>query len=69
VIIDPAKEHVFTAADIKGASDYTCYEGMKLQGDIDLVMQRGKVIVKDHQFLGKRGDGRYLKREKSILAQ
>ncbi len=69
VLIDPEKEHVFTASDIRGDSDYTCYEGMKLQGDIDLVLQRGRVIVKDHTFLGSRGDGRYLKRGKSVLAE
>lgn len=69
VIIDPAVKHIFTAADIRGASDYTCYEGMELCGDIDLVMQRGNVIVKDHEFLGHRGDGHYLRRGRSILAE
>lgn len=69
VIIDPQKMHFFTAADIAGASDYTCYEGMKLQGDIDLVMQRGNVIVQEHHFLGKRGDGQYIRRSQSILCQ
>lgn len=67
VLFDPAKKHVFTKEDIKGASDYTCYEGMELEGDIGLVMQRGNVIVRDHKFLGKRGDGRYLKRGRSVL--
>lgn len=68
VILDPGKERVLTHADMHSAVDYTCYEGMKVQGDIDLVMQRGNVIVKDNQFLGSRGDGKYLKRHKSILA-
>ena len=68
VLIDPNITHTFTAADIRGASDYTCYEGMSLTGDIDRVFLRGREIVKDHTFLGKRGDGRYLHRGKSILA-
>lgn len=69
VIFDPAKSRVLTHADMHSAVDYTCYEGMKVQGDIDLVMQRGNVIVKDNKFLGKRGDGIYLKRGKSVLAE
>lgn len=69
VIIDPSVKHTFTASDIKGASDYTCYEGMELTGDIELVMQRGNIIVRDREFLGKRGGGRYLRRGRSVLAQ
>lgn len=69
VIFDPGKERVLTHADMHSAVDYTCYEGMKVQGDIDLVMQRGNVIVKDNQFLGRRGDGKYLKRHKSVLTE
>ena len=69
VIFDPQKSRILTHDDMHSAVDYTCYEGMKVQGDIDLVMQRGNVIVKDNQFLGKRGDGRYLKRGKGIIAE
>ena len=69
VIFDPDRERVLTHADMHSAVDYTCYEGMAVKGAIDLVMQRGNVIVKDNQFLGKRGDGRYLKRGKSVLAE
>ena len=36
----------------------------KIEGKIDLVMQRGKILVKDGEFLGERGDGKYLKRGK-----
>ena len=69
VIFDPQKSRILTHDDMHSAVDYTCYEGMKVQGDIDLVMQRGNVIVRDNQFLGKRGDGRYLKRGKGIIAE
>lgn len=67
VILDPNKETVLHTEDLHGASDYTCYEGMRLAGRIDLVMQRGNVLVKDGVFLGKAGDGKYLKRGKSSL--
>lgn len=68
VILDPNVSRILSIHDLQGAADYTCYEGMQVQGDISLVMQRGTVLVKDHTFLGTRGAGRYLKREKSSLA-
>ncbi|MCR4908897.1 MAG: dihydropyrimidinase [Lachnospiraceae bacterium] len=68
VLLDPEKERILTASEMHGAADYTCYEGMKLKGDIDLVMQRGKVIVRGREFTGAKGDGRYLKRGASSLA-
>lgn len=69
VIFDPKRENIITHATLHSAVDYTCYEGFKVQGAIDLVMQRGNVIVKNNQFLGKKGDGHYLKRQKSVLAE
>ena len=69
VIIDPAAETEVNADYIRGASDYSCYEGVKLQGKIEKVLLRGNEIVSDGKFLGSRGDGRYLKRGESILAQ
>lgn len=69
VILNPRKERILTHADMHSAVDYTCYEGMSVKGEIELVMQRGHIIVKDNQFLGKPGDGHYLKRQKSILAE
>ena len=69
VIIDPSAETEIDADYIRGASDYSCYEGMKLQGKIEKVLLRGNEIVSSGRFLGSRGDGRYLKRGESILAQ
>lgn len=69
VILDPAKRRTLTHAGLHSAVDYTCYEGMELQGAIDLVLSRGEVVARDNQFVGKRGAGRYLKRGHSILAE
>jgi dihydropyrimidinase len=68
VIIDPEKKTKIDADYIKGASDYSCYDGMELEGCIEKVFLRGEEIVSEGEFLGKRGDGRYLKRGNSILA-
>ena len=67
VIIDPEKTTKIDRDYIKGASDYSCYDGMELQGRIERVFLRGNEIVRDGEFLGKKGDGRYLKRGDSSL--
>ena len=69
VIIDPEKTTKIDKDYIRGASDYSCYEGMELAGRIERVFLRGREIVKDGGFLGARGDGRYLKRGESVLAK
>ena len=69
VIIDPEKKTVINGDYIRGASDYSCYDGMELDGCIEKVLLRGEEIVSGGEFLGKRGDGRYLKRGKSVLAE
>ena len=67
VLIDPSEVTEIDKGYIRGASDYSCYEGMKLQGRIRKVFLRGSEIVGEGQFEGKRGDGKYLKRSKSKL--
>jgi dihydropyrimidinase len=69
VIIDPEKRTLIDRAYIRGDSDYSCYEGMELDGRIERVFLRGEEVVKDGEFLGKRGDGRYLKRGTGVLAK
>lgn len=69
VIIDPEKKTLINKEYIRGASDYSCYEGMELEGRIDNVFLRGEEIVRDGDFLGKRGDGKYLRRGNSVLAR
>lgn len=69
VIIDPEIRHIYTADDIRGAADYSCYEGLELQGDIIRVLLRGETVVENHVFYGKEGGGRYLPRNKSVLTE
>ena len=42
---------------------------MNVVGAIERVLLRGKTIVRDGTFAGKRGDGRYLRRSASSLAR
>lgn len=47
-----------------GACDYTAYEGFEVDFSVTTVLQRGRVIIKDGNFIGKKGDGIFLKRGK-----
>ena len=69
VILDPEKEWVMTTGKLHGNADYTCYEGMKIRGAVEQVLLRGKTIAKDGVFTGQRGDGRFLHRGISSLAE
>ena len=63
VILDPDVSGVLAYSRMHGAVDYTPYEGMELRGEIRLVMQRGNVLVKENQFIGEKGAGRFIHRK------
>lgn len=42
--------------------DYNAYEGFEVTGFTETVLSRGKVIIKDGDYHGKKGDGQFLKR-------
>ncbi|MDH3730899.1 MAG: amidohydrolase family protein, partial [Acidimicrobiia bacterium] len=62
VIFDPAAAFTYGVDTIHGNIDYTAYDGMEISGSPKTVMSRGKVIVNDGEYLGTKGDGRYIKR-------
>lgn len=68
VILDPDREWTMTTGRLHGNADYTCYEGMAIQGAVEQVLLRGKTVVRDGKFTGSRGDGQYLHRGISSLA-
>ncbi|MFD4959737.1 dihydropyrimidinase [Microbacterium sp. NPDC058389] len=42
--------------------DHSAWEGFEIDGHVDTVISRGKVVVDGGQYLGAKGDGRFLKR-------
>jgi dihydropyrimidinase len=42
--------------------DYSAWEGYEIDGHVDTVIARGKVIVDSNTYLGKPGDGRFVRR-------
>jgi dihydropyrimidinase len=60
---DPNVSYTITAATQAMATDYSMFEGWKVTGNARHVFSRGEVVVKDGQWIGKTGRGRFLKRE------
>lgn len=42
--------------------DYSAWEGFEIDGHVDTVLSRGKIVIDNDEYLGSAGDGRYLKR-------
>jgi dihydropyrimidinase len=62
VIYDPNRKHTISAKTHHMAVDYSCYEGRSVQGGSDVVLSRGSVVVRDGEFTGRKGAGRFIKR-------
>jgi dihydropyrimidinase len=45
--------------------DYSAWEGFEVAGRVDTVISRGSVVVRDREYVGSKGHGRYLKRGQS----
>ncbi len=62
VVWDPEKRHTLSHETLHMRVDYSPVEGREVVGFPSVVMQRGKVLTRDGKFLGKAGQGRFLKR-------
>jgi len=62
VIFDPNREQTISAKTHHMRVDYSAYEGRKVRGVTETVLSRGKVVVENGTFVGKAGDGKFLKR-------
>jgi dihydropyrimidinase len=69
VVYDPNRKHVLSAQTHHMDVDYSCYEGMAVQGGSDVVMSRGSVIVRNGQFMGRKGAGQFVKRSRADFAR
>lgn len=43
--------------------DHSAWEGFEVQGHVDTVLSRGKIIIDNNQYLGTKGHGKYIKRD------
>ncbi|MEX1168707.1 MAG: dihydropyrimidinase [Chloroflexota bacterium] len=69
VIYDPNRRRTISAASHHMNVDYSCYEGRTVQGRSDVVVSRGSVIVRDGEFTGRKGHGRFIARGRAEHAR
>jgi dihydropyrimidinase len=69
VIYDPNRKRTISAAQHHMDVDYSCYEGRVVQGASDIVLSRGAVVVRNREFTGRKGNGRFVKRATADYAR
>jgi dihydropyrimidinase len=62
VIFDPKRQHTISAATHHMRVDYSMFEGIQVTGMPEVVLSRGRVVVEGEKFLGRAGQGEFLKR-------
>ncbi len=60
VVFDPNAEWVISADKLHMATDFSPYEGWTMNGRVDTVLLRGKVVYSDGEFRGKEGAGKFV---------
>ncbi|RCX09573.1 dihydropyrimidinase [Anaerobacterium chartisolvens] len=63
VIIDPDKVREISHETLHHKVNYSIYDGRSVKGWPVVTIHRGRVIVENGEFLGSRGDGRFMKRK------
>ncbi|HZU67942.1 MAG TPA: dihydropyrimidinase [Ktedonobacteraceae bacterium] len=63
LIFDPEKTLTISVKNQHQRVDYNPYEGMHVQGVPDTVLLRGRLIVRDGQYVGGKGGGQFLARK------
>jgi dihydropyrimidinase len=66
VIFDPNAETTFGVENEHMNVDYSAYEGWKVKGRVDMVIQRGRVVIDNGEHRGNAGDGQFLKRGECV---
>jgi dihydropyrimidinase len=62
VVYNPKGHTTISQATHHMNMDYSAWEGFEIDGHVDTVMSRGKVVVDKNEYLGAKGDGKFIKR-------
>ena len=65
VIWDPEWKGQISASTHSMATDYSAFEGKSITGRAETVIVRGKIMVRDGEWVGEQGWGQFLRREPS----
>src|SRR4029077_16659889 len=63
VIFDPHQEHVISAKTHHMRVDYSMFEGIKVKGMPRQVFSRGRLVIDKGRFVGRPGQGEFIKRQ------
>ena len=61
-IWDPERRETISQKLLHHGSDYTPYEGMAVSGAVRSVFVRGRAVIRDGAFVGRRGFGQFQER-------
>jgi dihydropyrimidinase len=62
VIWDPEMKHTLSQKTLHMRVDYSPFEGQQVTGAPAYVLSHGRVVIDHFKYMGKKGDGRFIKR-------
>jgi len=62
VVYDPKGHTSISQATHHMNMDHSAWEGFEIDGHVDTVLSRGKVVIDDGAYVGAKGDGKFIKR-------
>jgi len=62
IVVDDRSERLVEPRMLRSRSDFSIYEGQRLTGWPTHVVRRGRVLLRDGEFVAERGGGRFLGR-------
>ncbi|MDH3492716.1 MAG: dihydropyrimidinase [Acidobacteriota bacterium] len=66
VIFDTEKSQTISADTHHMNVDYSAYEGYTVQGVVDTLLSRGRVVIDEGEYIGEQGDGQFIKRGECV---
>jgi dihydropyrimidinase len=67
VVWDGDKKHTLSEKTLHMRVDYSPYEGREVTGAATHVLSHGRLVVENGKYLGKKGDGKFVKRSTFAL--
>jgi len=62
VVYDPAARTRISVETHHMNMDHSAWEGFEISGGVDTVLSRGRVVVRDGEYLGSKGHGQFVRR-------
>ncbi len=60
VLVDPRKPYILQGSTQHSKAGYTLYEGLRIEGSLEAVYQRGQPVVQKEKLVAQDGQGKYI---------